>query len=290
MKPAAFAYVAPTTIAETLSLLAEHGSDARIIAGGQTLAPMLNMRMVTPTLLVDINRVKDLPDFTLETGLLRTGALVRQRDVHEHAETARRLPVLRMALAHVGHYQTRTRGTLCGSIAHADPTAELPLLLLTLGGSVRLASKRRRRTVAASDYFLGSLTTAREPDEMILSVDWPTAAAISRYSFEEITVRHGHIAVLACAACAHLNDQGKVVALSLGLTGMADRPRLIDTGQFLGAAPEAAWGAAIVERAQTTLEFIDDLHASAAYRRHIAGWLIDRALAAVTGQSAKGPS
>src|SRR5262249_20397114 len=188
MKPAAFAYVAPLSVAETLQLLADHGSDARIIAGGQTLAPMVNMRMVTPEGLVDINRITDLPPLTIANDRIRAGALGRHREAYEHRAAARLVPVLRTPLAHVGHYQTRTRGTLCGSIAHADPTAELPLLLLILGGSVVLASKRRRRTVRASDYFMGSLTTARESEEMILAVDWPIPAQATRLSFQQITV------------------------------------------------------------------------------------------------------
>jgi 2-furoyl-CoA dehydrogenase FAD binding subunit len=270
-------------------LLAEHGADARIIAGGQTLAPMLNMRMVTPAVLVDINSVIDLPPLGFKADSIQTGALTRQRDAYEHIEIMRCLPVLRTTLAHVGHYQTRTRGTLCGSISHADPTAELPLLLLTLGGTVLLASKRLRRTVGAADYFQGSLTTAREPDEMIVSVDWPIIKAPCRYSFEEITVRHGHIAVLACAAYARMTDEGDVVALSLGLTGMADRPRLIETTPFVASKPNADWRAAIVDRVRKELDFIDDLHASAAYRRHVAGWLVNRALVTVTQDVKEGP-
>ncbi len=284
MKPAAFAYVAPTTTAETLKVLAEHGPDARIIAGGQTLGPMLNMRIVTPSVLVDINRVTDFPGLTIEQGRIRSGALVRQREALENSDIARVLPILRTTLRHVGHYQTRTRGTLCGSIAHADPTAELPLLLLTLGGSVLLASRRRRRTLAAADYFLGSLTTAREPEEMILALDWPIPADTTRYFFEEITVRHGHIAVVACAASARLTSTGGVASLSLGVTGTADRPTLIDTQNFLGAKPDANWCAALVEHVRNSIDYIDDIHGSATYRRHVAGWLVERALMQVTSR------
>jgi 2-furoyl-CoA dehydrogenase FAD binding subunit len=282
MKPSAFAYVAPNTVAETLQILAEHRSEARIIAGGQTLGPMLNMRMVSPKVLVDINRITDLPPITIAKNWIRTGALVRQREAYEHGEIARLLPVLRMTLPHVGHYQTRTRGTLCGSIAHADPTAELPLLLLTLGGSVVLGSKRRQRTVAAADYFMGSLTTAREAEEMILALNWPISAGPTRQYFEEVTTRHGHIALAACAASAALSATGRVASLSLGLTGISDRPLLISTGTFLDVLPDIAWRTAVVEHTRTSIECIDDLHASSAYRRHVAGWLVNRALEAVT--------
>jgi CO/xanthine dehydrogenase FAD-binding subunit len=287
MKPAAFAYVAPTTVAETLDVLAEYGSDARLIAGGQTLGPMLNMRLATPGILVDINRVRDFPELNIEGRRIRSGALVRQRDALENPDIARLLPIMRVTLKYVGHYQTRTRGTLCGSIAHADPTAELPLLLLTLGGSVQLASRRRRRVMTAADYFVSSLMTAREPEEMILALDWPLPSAPTRYFFDEITVRHGHIAVVACAAAAQLSPSGAITSLSLGLTGVADRPFLIDTRAFLGAEPNASWRAALVEHVRNSIECIDDIHASAAYRRHVAGWLTDRALANATSSSAE---
>ncbi len=282
MKPPVFAYAAPTTIAETLDILSEYGSDARIIAGGQTLGPMLNMRIVTPSVLVDINRVADFPKFAIEKGRIRSGALVRQREAIEHPDIARSLPILPATLRHVGHYQTRTRGTLCGSIAHADPTAELPLLLLTLGGSVVLASRRRRRTLAAADYFLGSLTTAREPEEMILALDWPIPADTTRHYFEEVTVRRGHIAIVACTASAQLTAAGAVASLALGVTGTADRPMLIDTKKFLGASPDHRWRAAVAEHVRNSIDCIDDVHASATYRRHVAGWLVERALAATT--------
>ena len=208
---------------------------------------------------------------------------MKQRDVHDHTAVAHALPILRTALAHVGLYQTRTRGTLCGSIAHADPTAELPLILLTLGGSVQLASKGKRRTVAASDFFLGLLTTAREPDELVLSVDWPIPADASLFSFEEVGVRNGHIAIVACAAFAVLTPSGAISALSLGLTGISDRPIFLDTKHFIGAEPRPDWRKDVIEHCRRSTSYIDDMHASAAYRRHVAGWLVERALIKIGG-------
>jgi CO/xanthine dehydrogenase FAD-binding subunit len=285
MKPAAFAYVAPTTLAETLDLLAEYGSDARLIAGGQTLGPMLNMRLAAPRILVDINQIRDFPSLSINDRRIRSGALVRQRDALEHPDVARLLPIMRATLNHVGHFQTRTRGTLCGSIAHADPTAELPLLLLVLGGSVWTASRRRQREVAAANFFVSSLTTALEPDEMILAIDWPLPRATARYFFDEVTVRHGHIAVVACAARAELVQDGSLASLSLGITGTAERPFLVDTTGFVRAVPDASWRVALVEHVRENIECNDDLHASAAYRTHVAGWLVDRALVSLTSAS-----
>ncbi len=278
MKPAPFAYAAPMTIAETLHLLAQHGEDARIIAGGQTLGPMLNMRMATPSVLVDINRVTDFASLVETRDQITMGALVRQREALDDFAVAASVPLLRAALPHVGHFQTRNRGTVCGSIAHADPTAELPLALLTLGGSVSLASARRRRSVAADAFFLGALTTAREPDEMILDVGWPKAAADMGFSFEEVGVRHGHVAVVACAIAASLDDNGTVTSLSIGLTGIGDRPVLLDAWQFLGTRPDGKWRDAIAAHARSSVDFISDLHASGPYRRHVAGWLVARGL------------
>jgi len=286
MKPAAFEYAAPETTAEALALLAEYGSDARIIAGGQTLGPMLNMRMVTPTILVDINRITDLPAMTVGEQKISTPALARQREVHESGAAANALPVLRKALSHVGHFQTRTRGTICGSIAHADPTAELPLLLLTLGGSVSLASKKQRRTIGAADFFQGALTTARRPEELIVGVDWPVTPSRTRYSFEELTVRHGHIAISSCAARLRLTVDGSVADIAIGVAGISDRPILLplQAGHFTGVKPDEQWLSAVIGSAER-LPYIDDLHASAAYRKSTTAYLIGRSVRAMLNET-----
>ncbi|MEK7878021.1 MAG: FAD binding domain-containing protein [Pseudomonadota bacterium] len=283
MKPAAFAYAAPTLVAEVLDLLARYGADARVLAGGQTLGPMLNMRMVTPSVLIDINRLTDLQSIVLAGSGAMMGAQVRQRDALESDIVGRTVPLLRDVLPYVGHYQTRNRGTVCGSIAHADPTAELPLALLTLKGTVHLASAKRRRQVAAADFFLGVLTTARQQDEFIVAVEWPNATPRARFAFEEVSV--AHVAVVACAAGAEINDAGIVTKLDIGLTGISDRPLAIDTWPYLNAKPGPAWHKDIAACVRSTLPYVDDLHASAAYRRHVAGFLVERCLAEVVAMA-----
>jgi 2-furoyl-CoA dehydrogenase FAD binding subunit len=283
MKPAAFAYTAPKTTAEVLALLAQYGADARILAGGQTLGPMLNMRIATPAVLVDINRITDLKPPAPAGGNVMTHALVRQRDALEDQSLGSKVPLVQMMLPFVGHYQTRNRGTLCGSLAHADPTAELPLALLTLGGWLHLASAKRKRKVAAADFFIGPLTTERGEDEMIIAAEWPAAGPEMRFAFREIGAHNSHSALCACAISARLDDRGRVQALTIGITAVSDRPLLVDTWRFLNAKIDAPWRQAVAEQARTSLTFVDDLHASAHYRRHITGVLIERCLSHILG-------
>lgn len=284
MKPAPFAYAVPETLDEATETLARFGAEARVLAGGQTLGPMLNMRIVTPSALVDINRVAGLDAVHETTAAVVTGATVRQRTALESPVVASRVPLLAITLKHVGHYQTRNRGTVCGSIAHADPSAELPLALLTLGGHVHLASSRGRRRVTSAAFFLGALTTAREPDELIVAVEWPAPAEPWRVAFEEISARHNHFATVACAVALRTNAAGCVVTLSVGLAGITDRPQLVDTGEHLGVLPDEAWRRAVAEHARASFHFADDVHASGRYRRQVAGVMVarclDRALAA----------
>lgn len=282
MKPAAFAYASPERVEEALQVLADTGSDARVLAGGQTLGPMLNMRIVTPALLIDINRIADFP----ASGATATSALYRQNAVFADAALTAAVPLLAQVMPYVGHDQTRNRGTVCGSIAHGDPTAELPLALLTLGGSVVLASRRKTRTVAAQDFFLGPLTTDRQPDELLVEVKWPRAAPGELFAFREVGAHRSHSAISSCAIAAVLDDGGTVRALTIGVSAIADRPLLVDTWRHLNAAPTESWIADIVEGARAALPFVSDMHASAQYRRHLTGELIRRALNDILKQAA----
>lgn len=274
MKPAAFSYASPDRVEEALELLAENGADARVLAGGQTLGPMLNMRIATPALLIDINRITDFPKSTAEI----TSALYRQGAVFSDAALINAVPLLAKVMPYVGHYQTRNRGTLCGSVAHADPTAELPLALLTLGGSVLLASRKKTRKIAAKDFFLGPLTTARQPNELLLYVEWPKAAPGERFGFCEVGAHKSHSAIAACAISSIRDDNGVIRSLSIGVTAIADRPLLLDTWPYLNVSPTRTWIHDIVNNARNTLPFVNDMHASAEYRRHLTGVLIDRCL------------
>ena len=189
MKPAPLRYERAETIDDAVALLGEHGDEAKVLAGGQSLVPALNMRLLRPAVLVDIERVLDLDNIAGEEGVVRVGAMVRQADsrLGQH-------PLLAEAIPHVGHFVTRNRGTVCGSIAHADPAAELPLCLTLLGGSVRVASVRGEREIAASNFFVAPFTTALRPDELVVETIWPTARDGWGYAFAEFAQRRGDYA------------------------------------------------------------------------------------------------
>jgi len=252
VKPPPFAYERPESVEDAVAALA--AGDAKVLAGGQSLLPALNMRVVRPTALVDINRVVDLGNVVEEDGALVVGALVRQADPR-----LRRHPLLAQALPHVGHYVTRNRGTVCGSVAHADAAAELPLCLLLLGGTVVAASARGRREIAASDLFLGPYTTALEPDELLVESRWPLDGWA--FAFEELAQRHGDYALCIAAAARRGQELrvavGAVTAVPTLVDVEPDRP-----GESAAAQVEP-WG---------------NLHASAAYQRQLVRVLVDRAV------------
>lgn len=258
MKPAPFDYLRVENLDEAVEALRQEGGDARIIAGGQSLMPMLAMRLARPKLLVDIMHVDALRRIDDDGKTLRIGAAVRQAKLERHSDLARRQPLLAGALAWVGHAQTRARGTICGSIAHADPSAELPLSLMTLGGSVHLRAGRKRRTLAAGEFFTGMMATAKADDEMIEAVSFPTALPGTGYAFTEVGRRHGDFAIVACAAMVDGNKA------TLGIGGVADVPTvralpLPDAPDFADALNQYAWD----------LDARDDLHATARYRRDL---------------------
>lgn len=257
MKPASFDYVRVDNKRQALELLAEHGEHARIIAGGQSLMAVLNMRLAQPRVLVDINHAQDLHYLNLGRGHLAVGAAVRQVELMDRASLADEVPLLALMLPWIGHFQTRNRGTVCGSVAHADPSAEIPLCLVTLGGYVVLESlKGKRREVPASEFFQGVLTTARRPDELVSEVHFPLAKPGVLYRFRELAMRHGDFALVALAAC--IRDD----AVELGIGGVSDRPvlRRLRRGDGLADALNAfAW----------SLGAQDDVHASAVYRRQL---------------------
>ncbi|WP_395456185.1 FAD binding domain-containing protein [Azospirillum melinis] len=261
MKPAPFDYLRPATVAEALAALADGGDDARVIAGGQSLMPMLNMRLVQPRLLIDLGRLEELRTLRAEDGWLTVGAAVTQAEVLARPTLVREVPLLAAALPWVGHFQTRNRGTLCGSVAHADPSAETPLCLVATGGEVVLRNLRRRRTVAAADFFRGPLTTVKAADEIVECIRFPLARPGSGHAFREQSMRHGDFAIAACAATVDVDRA------SLAVGGVADRPMmrswpLID-GRLLPDLDEAlnafAWD----------LGGDDDQHATARYRRDL---------------------
>lgn len=258
MKPAQFDYVRAESIEETLDVLHQEGPDASILAGGQTLLPMLNMRMARPRVVIDIMRVPELNRVETTDAMIRVSAGVRQSELERQADLVSRQPLLAAALPWVGHAQTRNRGTVCGSVANADPSAELPLVLLTLGGEIEMKSRQRSRRVPAVTFFTGMMATDRADDELIEAVRFPTARAGSGYAFREIARRHGDFAIVACAAVVDARTA------QLGIGGVADRPVArelpLPDGPALDEALDAfAWD----------LDAHDDLHATAAYRRQL---------------------
>lgn len=258
MKPAAFDYIRADTIDEVVDLLAEYGEDARILAGGQSLMAALNMRLTQPRVLIDISRIEALSSIRISGKAMTVGAAVTQAAAERVVQDNSNIPLLAQAFPHLGHFQTRNRGTVCGSIAHADPSAELPLCLATLGGSVNLRSRRRARTVPASEFFEGVLTTARNSDELIESVQFPMAGQQTRYGFLEVSMRHGDFAIVALAAA--VSDQ----EVTLGVGGVADRPWIETLPRAAGSDLDSA-----LEDLVWKLGARDDQHASARYRRHL---------------------
>ncbi len=258
MKPAAFDYVRPDSISEVHAVLAKEGIEARILAGGQSLVPMLSMRLTRPKVLVDIMRLPGLADIRMEGPEIRIGCGVRQAALMAWADLPRHQPLLAAALPWVGHAQTRSRGTVCGSIAQADPSGELPLALMTLNGSVELSSRKRRRKLGAADFFTGAMSTSREDDELIEAVRFPLVVPGVGTAFREFGRRHGDFALVACAAVA----DGEVTRLGVG--GVADRPVVRSFGQLDGHELNQALDAFAWD-----LEARDDLHATARYRREL---------------------
>lgn len=261
MKPARFDYVRAETVEEVLGVLKAEGADARILAGGQSLMPMLNMRLARPRVVVDVMGVTALADVSARDGRIVVGAGVRQARLLATGGLAQRLPLLAQALPHAGHAQTRSRGTVCGSIAHADPSAELPLCLVALGGHVHLRSASRRRTLPASAFFTGMMTTARADDELLEAVSFPTLPAGARRdgtAFREVARRHGDFAIVACAA--RVSASG----IRLAVGGVADVPQARDFPCLDGAALDDALNGFAWD-----LDARDDMHASARYRREL---------------------
>ena len=256
MKPAPFDYFRPASVEEAAAVLEDAGGDARILAGGLSLVPMMNFRVVTPAVVVDIGGLVELravEDRGLE---IEVGAGVAQAVLERWPDLARRLPLLAEALPHVGHYPTRARGTVGGSVAHADPSAELPLALVVLDGSVRLRSAAGARVVPARAFFEGALETACGEDEMVVATRWPVAAPGAQYAFDEVALRHGDFAIASCAVALH---EGR---MAIGFGGVADVPVIREWPRLAGNALDDALAGLADE-----VEIVDDGEGGAAYRR-----------------------
>jgi 2-furoyl-CoA dehydrogenase FAD binding subunit len=282
MKPVAFDYVRAGSIEEVLDLLNEVGDDTALLAGGMSLGPMLNLRAATPVLVIDLNHAAGLDGITIN-GAITTGAMLRQAKGMTDAGLMKNLPLLNKAMPWIGHYQTRSRGTFGGSIAHADPSAELPLCLLTLGGEVELQSKTGTRQVAAADFFEGVLTTARQETELITALHWPRRPG--GVGFAEEAQRHGDFALTAAAAWVELGDSGQITQGRLGIGGVEDRPVAFDLAEFNGWALDADFARQIGEEIAGRTDPMDDHLADAAYRRQLAKVLGAKALMEAAGEA-----
>jgi aerobic carbon-monoxide dehydrogenase medium subunit len=272
MKPPPFAYHRPRTRAEVDRLLAEHGHDAKVLAGGQSLLPIMNMRLAAPAHVIDINALEDEPDGpVVDDGVVRFGPLVRQAAVERWSEIQARAPALKEAIAYTAHPAIRSRGTVVGSIAHADPAAELPAVLLALDGEVRARSAEGTRTIAARDFFVGALETALRPTEWLEEAALPARRDGFGYAVEEYAYRHGDYAI--CGVVAVARRSGDVTLVHFGIGPMAVRSEL--PASSVDAIREALDG----------VEMSDDLHATARYRRRLAEVLGARAATRAAGMA-----
>ena len=279
MKPPAFEYVAVASTEEAVAQLAAHGDDARLLAGGQSLMPILNMRLATPGRLVDLNRVRTLSYIVERAGGVAIGAMTRQRTVERSEFVAAAVPLLAEALPWVGHTAIRNRGTIGGSLAHADPAAELPAVAVCLDARFTVRGEAGERTLAAREFFRGYLTTALAPTELLADVWFPSALPGTGAAWIEFARRHGDYALVGVAAVVTL-EGSTVRRASLAVTGVDGVPvRAVDAERLLIGAPLSAESmAAAAESVRRPLEPQDDIHATAAYRRHLAGILTVRAL------------
>ncbi len=290
MKPAPFDYHRPASLDEALALFAELGPDAKALAGGQSLVPAMNFRLARPAVLVDLNRIASLDSIepTAEGGL-RIGAMTRQRAVEKSELVAGRAPLLAEAMPWIAHPQIRTRGTIGGSLAHADPSAELPAVMLALDARFVVRSRARTRTAAAGDFFTGILSTALAPDELLAAVQLPPRPRRSGAAFTEVARRHGDYALVGVAAEVVLDEDGTCTSARIALLSAGDTPVLAANAMasLAGRHPDAA---AIDEAARAAAELDieppGDIHASPAYRRHLARVLVGRALHAAAERAA----
>jgi len=282
MKLPAFEYECPATLAEAITLLAAHDGDAKAIAGGQSLVPMMAFRVASPSLLVDLRRLPGLDEIKIGDAGVRLGAMVRWRDILDDARLARAHPLLVAAVKHVAHYQIRNRGTVGGSIAHADPAAEMPGIVVACDAEIAVTGKAGARVIAANDFFLSALTTALAPDEIITEIRFPAWPAGRRFGFEEFALRRGDFAIAAAAVFYDVDAGGRAANAHVGVIGVGERPARLPTVETVlnGARVDAEVIARAAAATSAAVAPQDDIHASAAYRRSLVGTMVERALTA----------
>ena len=290
MKPAPFEYVRPASLAEACELLA-NDDDARLIAGGQTLVPMLAMRLARPARLVDILRLPELAGIRQEEGAVIVGATTRQAQAERDPVIRASVPMLARALPWVGHPPTRNRGTVGGSIANGDPSAEIPLVAVTLGADIVLAARTGETSMPAEDFFIGPMVTSIEQGQCVRAIRFPVwPHRRIGVGFFEVSSRRSDFAFVAAAAQIALDGEGRCLDIALGLGGVADRPLRLDMSTLVGTALDDVSAADAIDAACADLEAMSDLHASATYRRRVAGVLCRRALQQARDNAADKPA
>jgi aerobic carbon-monoxide dehydrogenase medium subunit len=284
VKPAPFEYVAASSAADAVEVLRRHGAEAKVLAGGQSLIPMLALRLARPAVLVDINRCGDLEGLAESSGTLTTGALVRQRDLERWARA--RSPLLAEALGWVAHEPIRNRGTVVGSLVHADPASELPALLLCLDGALMARRKGGERVIPADKLYLAPLTTSLESDEVATAARFTLPPEGAGWGFAEVARRHGDFALVGCAAVLALDGAGVVSHARLGFFGVGGTPVRSAPGEAALAArqPTPARVTEAAKAAAAALSPDSDIHASAGYRKTVAATLAERVLTTALGR------
>jgi aerobic carbon-monoxide dehydrogenase medium subunit len=278
MKPASFDYHDPTTLADALDLMARYGEHARPLAGGQSLVPLMNFRLLRPAHIIDLNGVSKLNYVNVEKGKLRIGSMTRQRVLERSPEIVQHWPLLREAAELIGYVQIRNRGTIGGSLAHAFPSAELPVALVTLDGSLRLRAATSERVVHAADFFLSTMTTALQPNELLTEIIIPVLPANCGWSYQEVSRRYGDFALAGAAALVAVDSEGAIAHARLTLTGMTPFPAHAAEQSLLGEKPSESLFKNAAKHATENLEQDSDIHASAEYRRSTCRVLARRAL------------
>jgi len=282
MKPPPFEYYAPTTVEETLTHLANHGYDAKPLAGGQSLIPMMNFRLAQPSVLVDLNNITDLSYIRPDgNGGVFIGAMTRHKKVGSDPLIAKQIPLVHEAIPNIGTPQVRTRGTFGGSLSHADPSAELVTVSVTLNGRFRVRSQKNERWIPAGEFFIGSFTSALEPEELLVEINLPCLPERSGWSLMEVARRHNDFALVGVAATVTLDKKGNCESASIVFLSVGDRPMQAHqaVGLLKGQKPTAELILAAAEKASSVdIDPGSDIHATAEFRRHLANVLTRRAL------------
>jgi carbon-monoxide dehydrogenase medium subunit len=280
MKLPPFDYACPATLPEAVQLLASCDGDAKALAGGQSLVPMLAFRLAQPALLVDLRKLADLRGIRISEKGVTLGAMVRWREIEDDERLKAAHPLLKAAIAHVAHYQIRNRGTVGGSIAHADPAAEMPGIAMTCDAEIAVVGKSGAHVIQAADFFQGALTTALTSDEIIVEIRLPAWPKTRRWGFQEFARRRGDFAMAAAAVFYDQDDSGKGANAHVGVIGVADRPLRLDAVEAVlnGQTVDEATIAKAEAATSAAVDPQDDIHASAAYRRALVGTMVERAL------------